>query len=103
MAKYNFHELKQDRELQWAVIHAVSKLTDEEFKTKIDPKSIEIRLTVEGVEIDFLDFVQHYFFQIENLAEQRAKEILRERLGDLNDTVYEIEEFLKGKLSTMEA
>lgn len=97
--KYNFHALEED--LRWAVVRTVSQLTKSEFK-KMDPKNIDIELRVEGKEIDFLKFVSHYFSQMDRLVAEKAKEILKRRLGEAGNMLYEIEEYLKEKLAKLE-
>jgi hypothetical protein len=99
--KYNFHALKKQDDLTWAVIHAVSELTESEFK-EMDPKNIDIELKVEGKEIDFLKFMSHYFSQMDRLVAEKAKEILKRRLGEAGNMLYEIEECLKEKLVRLE-
>lgn len=105
MAKYNFHELEKNRygrmNERWAIIKAIILLEEKDKQAwkELDAKNIEVVLTINGVEIDFLEIVSTILVQVNEMVREEAKKTLKKRLRDSYDILSEIEEYLQDKLS----
>jgi hypothetical protein len=58
----------------------------------------EILLTLNGEELDIASFINEWQSQIDRIVNDTAVEILNEKIGDLNNTIYEFSEMLQTKI-----
>ncbi len=100
--KYDFHAHRdKDEELHvWALCRALGPLAKAEME-EVDSSAIDIRLIVEGKEIDFLEFTDGLYNQVNHIAKDIAQQFIQDKLDKISDDLYEIEEMLRAHLDTM--
>lgn len=92
--RYNYHEL--DREDQWSI---VTLLTLTKADSAHDhPQDIDITLTVEGIELDILKFVDRFKEQMDRWTREEARAIVNDIGGDLIDTIEAVHQILLDRL-----
>ena len=77
MAVYNFRELEgslEKRRQMTAILHAVGMLPTEDINPEVfNPKAIDVTLTVNGCEIDYLKFWDSVMDQVYSTAQDMAE------------------------------
>lgn len=61
-------------------------------------KDIEIRLTVDEVEIDLQEFIDHWQNEVDRLLDEHAERLVSDKFGYVLDLLYDFEEQVKGEL-----
>jgi len=97
MTKYNFHDIKNELH-RYAINRAFGLLLKDGREKAIKSQDIDIALAFNGEDIDFLDFVDGFFAQIEGLAEERAQNIVWEKVREPMDALSDIQDFINDKL-----
>ena len=93
MTTYNFAELPEfDR---MCVIKAITEYREANGNPSVDGSDLDITLTVDGTEVDFVDFCRRIVDGINHNLNQRAKQlaidVLREKEAQIRDTIEAIE------------
>jgi len=72
---------------------------DENFQKLLaaysEDTTLEIKLTVNDIEIDVKSFVENWQKQVKGMIAENAKELQKEAFGDINELLYELEGRLK--------
>lgn len=82
----------------------VSCLTDTVAREKIaenrtkDGLICEIKLTINGHELDLQSFAEHWQSQVSRMIKDRAMEIVKEKFDDVGEILYDLEERLKPEI-----
>jgi len=100
----NYGELeKKNKDFAWFYIRALTmhskKVGDGMFNSVIgwedlNKKDIDIKLIINGVEVDFIDVWSSYVEAWERTTKKKAREIVRDRFNKIDD--------LYGKLSNLD-
>lgn len=92
MATYNFHEIEKGAGdfNTWLIIKTILLGTNgfDELKN-LNPTHIEITLTVNGIEVEFLKFAHLFIDQVDDLAKQHANRKIESLVGAKLDAIYE--------------
>lgn len=94
----NFHNWRNNEIEQWSIVHAV---TESGLVEQIDSDNINIELLVDGVEINFLDFMREMFCATEKNYAEYAMKVLESRLCDLKDAIFDLEEYARYKIDSI--
>jgi hypothetical protein len=80
-------------ELSEAVGKDLTKIWPEMFKKNLDPKGEEWELQVmlNGVELPAREVFDHIDSQVEEMVEKKALQIFKERFGDIEDLMCDIQ------------
>lgn len=94
-------EIKEDTFLQHIVISCLTDTVTKELM-KVDriegDRICDLKLTIDGHELDLRSFVERWQSQVSYLAKNKAEEILEEKFGDVEDLFYDLEERLKSEI-----
>ena len=85
--KFNFHDYTQDEQLMISSA-AVKAMGHLEISPKV-AESLEIELTINGVEINFLAFTKQFSNQISRIAREMAKEMIGKITDDVRSVIYD--------------
>lgn len=93
--KINVTKLLQDHEndtIEHVLIDAISRATKAEFNTIIAKKDanggfLDIKFTVEGIEVPFDKTMVHYQRQLDDMVKRMAKELISEKAYNLFEDV----------------
>ena len=81
---------------EWAMIHLISKFKLlEDGTVKPSPAPIDVVLTINGKEVDFLSVVDEIEKQHERLVEEHVKQLMDEKFNDMFEPIQESMEDLK--------
>lgn len=103
MAKYNFHEFKRDGPQRYALVRATMGLSKEQ-KDRLnytDSGTVHIQLIVEGVEVDFMEFVERYIPHINTIAAVKARSIIRDKLNRSFNVLNSIADYVEAELDAL--
>lgn len=93
--KINVTKLLQDHEnetIEHVLIDAISRATKKEFNTIISQKDanngfLDIKLTVEGIEVPFDKTMVHYQRQLDDMVKRMAEELINDKAYRLFEDV----------------
>jgi len=85
--KYNLHKLTEKEQLM--ICEASVKATEYLEMSPDIAESLEIELTINGANIDFLVFTKHFSDQIHRIAREMAKEMIGKIAGDVRSIIYD--------------
>ena len=89
--KLNYTKMLKEREYSnhiWHVIRALLGAKDFKFEGQSNRENLDITLTVNGVEIDFLEFCDRVTNGVNQDVIRRAKILLDERLNERTNKLY---------------
>lgn len=110
--KYKFNFTKSRDMRDWRehfLLHVMSE------KTKSAPKEfesifnlaksrnedgdliLEVEVKINGVDVPFDSFIKHLETQFGEIVDEHAKELVKERLNNVNDALYELQRAIEGK------
>jgi hypothetical protein len=98
--KYNFHEHKDEELYVWALCHALGPLTADQME-EVDTFAIDIQLIVEGREINFLEFADNLYNQVDHIAKDKAQQFVADRLSEISNDLYTIGELARDRVDAM--
>lgn len=89
-------------DLYWAFIHIVSGDKNKEKFNKVlvrqeskqDRKTFDINLTINGEEFNFCDIVTRLIEANDELVNEQAEKLLKQKFEGLNDKIYHINTYL---------
>ena len=55
----------------------------------------EITFQINGVDLPFLEFCEHWHKQVDRMIKEKAQEIIDEKFSDISDLAYDLQERLK--------
>ena len=90
------HEFDKNRDslINFMIITGCHKTLKETCEAKREDGKFDIVMTVNGVEMDLQHFMDRWQGNVDRLVEEKAKEIIREKFPDLDDSVYELQELV---------
>jgi len=102
-------ELDRNTLVSHIILHNMSRafaeqLVEEDSARKLVEESsekgviIDVKLTVNGVELDLKAFVDYWQSQVHELITERAKELVKEKFVDLTNLVCDLEERIKPEI-----
>jgi hypothetical protein len=98
VAKYDFSGKNLDGFAGHFVVHVIGPLLDAQAKggVEIIAKELDITVRINGVEVEFMSFIDSVQQQMERMIEEKAYELLEQRgLTSIYDELHELEERLK--------
>lgn len=94
-------ELDRDTLLSHIILHNMCQAFAEQLlkegKTE-DGVVVDVKLIVNGVELDLKEFVDYWQSQVHNIITERAKELMNLKFANLTDLVSDLEERLKPEI-----
>lgn len=92
-------EIKKDTLVSHIVLHCLSrsileKLIEKRKKAK-DGVICEVKLTVDGYELNIQSLVKHWDDQMTRMVKEKAVEIVKEKFADIYDILADLEDRLK--------
>jgi len=101
--KVNFIKHIHDGDLlSHIVLHGLTKALPRDKFTKFVEKKKEneeqcfdIRILVDDIEIDLEDFVKHWQDQVSKMIRKKAKELMADKCGAIEDLLCDLEERLQ--------
>ena len=99
--------LDKDNIVSWAIIHLMAKREHElrlpEWKHKyeggpLDASNLDVVLTIEGVEVDFIEAIEEINRQHNAMVFNEAKNLINERYSGLYDKIRSLENSLDDML-----
>lgn len=92
MSKMNLaREVEKDTFIGWAVCEMLGDKYEQVYPNQESVLGAEVRITINGVEVDFESALNQLHSQYKAQIEERAKELLREKTGDLVETIYDLQ------------
>jgi hypothetical protein len=87
--------VEDDRKLGWLSAAILNMISDKfaEIIPEGAEKQIEIEIKFNGVEVSFTDFIDRLAKSYDESVKRAALNLLKEKLGDLTDVVYKIEQY----------
>lgn len=98
--KYDFHAHKGKELRAWAICHALGPIAKSEMGA-IDPSAIDIQLIVEGKEIDFLEFTDALYNQVNSIAKDVAQQFVEDKLSEISNDLCTIGELARDRVDAM--
>ena len=103
--KINFQKYLENHDniIEWAIIHMMAKhekmLQLPEWKMKyqggpLDTENMDVTLTINGVEVNFIECIEEIGKQNSILTTEKAKELVNEQFGDLYNKFEQIKTFM---------
>jgi len=96
MTIYNYLDYIHNEIHQFAMLKAIALLSKFEGSPQL-----EITLTVNGEEIDFLKFIDQFSALIDHLAKEKAQATVSDKYREYFDALDRIHYFLKDELDKM--
>jgi hypothetical protein len=104
MSKFTIEEVTRHND--WVSVFLIGVMTDntgegEDFlaKFKIEhggqDRVLDVQVTVNGVEVDFMDFLKRIESSYEERVSRRAIELLKEKCGAVTDALYALTEHVE--------
>jgi hypothetical protein len=94
-------EFRDGSLLSHMVLHnleiSIAKKIAKEGKTESGIEC-DVKLTVNGIEIDLESFIEHWQSQVHRMIKEEAIELVKEKFADLNDMLYDLEERIKPEI-----
>jgi len=94
-------ELDRDTLITHIILNNMSQSIAErlakEGKTP-DGVVVDVKLTVNGIEIDLKSFVDYWQSQVDSIITSKARELINDKFADLNDMFYDLEERLRPEI-----
>jgi hypothetical protein len=59
---------------------------------------LEVQLLIEGKEVDLQHFCDHWESQVDRMITEKAKELIENRFGDVNDLMRDLQDRLKTEI-----
>ena len=73
--------------------------------TKLKKKEFDVTLTVNGVEINFIEFADTFFNQLDRMSREEAESIVEDKLAKIDhlvgDIVERLQDILNNKVEAM--
>ena len=91
MTIYNYHEEEQKHtDTKWVLLELVTQSGI--ISTHFDPAKLDVQLTINGIEVDMMNVVNQVIQRTDELAIEKAKDILAEKIYDLSNTIEQAQE-----------
>ena len=86
------HDFDKNRDslINYMIITGCHKTIKEVCKAKREDGKTEVLMTVNGVEMDVQQFMDRWQDNVDRLVEEKAKELLREKFGDMDDVAEQL-------------
>ena len=91
----NFHDYERSDIKSWSIVNAV---TATGIVKTTNTEKIDIILSVDGVEIDFLMFMERIEESLEHGIKAEAKTLVGEMMGNMYDQVNDLDQYLTAKV-----
>lgn len=94
-------ELSQSTLLSHIILHNMSEALVESLVKEGQTEEgvdIDVKLTVNGREIDLKSFIEYWQSQVGNAIKEKATELINDKFADLNYMFYDLEERLRPEI-----
>lgn len=97
----NYFEHDEEGMVKWLLLESLSKVLNDEDFSKLDPKTLQVELKINGKVIPFVELIEQLEQQHKALVVQEAKELLEHRFMGITETIDEIEQTAKEQVDDL--
>jgi gas vesicle protein len=79
--------------LEHVVLHCFMQLSKEAQETAVDnhkEEGTDVKLLIEGVEVDITSFMEHWQSQVGTMITKKAKQLLDDKMSEVSDLLEDL-------------